>query len=99
MAQHTNQARVNFLYAVLLGNKAEKQYRELEPKTLERVQELFKILESTPIPFRDYDLKKLKDEEDSYRIRLSSYRVLYRVFANEKIIRVTKIELRSDNTY
>ncbi|MCL5011711.1 MAG: type II toxin-antitoxin system RelE/ParE family toxin [Candidatus Marsarchaeota archaeon] len=87
------------MFSVKLSNKAEKQTLKLEPSIRSRVDELFTILESKPIPTADYDLKKIKGEENTYRIRLSSYRVLYKLFWDEKIIRVIKVEKRSDNTY
>ena len=86
-------------FVVRLGNKAEKQFKELETDIRTRVNQLFADLEQTPIPFKKYDVKKIKGENDSYRIRLSRFRVLYQISYPEKIIRVTKIERRSENTY
>ena len=87
------------LFSVRVSNKAEKQVRDLDSKMRERVITLFKVLEESPVPARQYDLLKLGGKQDSYRIRLSSYRVLYTVFPNEKIVRIVKVERRTDNTY
>lgn len=86
-------------FSVRLNNKAEKQFQELQPHYKDRVCQLFSDLEHAPVPFKKYDLKKIRGEDHSYRIRLSRFRVLYTIFHEEKIIRVTKIERRSDNTY
>ena len=80
-------------------NKAEKQLRKLEPAIRLRVKELILVLEQTPVPADEYDLVKIAGEEDSYRIRLSSYRLVYRVYWEKKIIGVAKIERRSEATY
>lgn len=52
-----------------------------------------------PVPARHFDLMKIAGEEDTYRIRLSSYRAVYAVYWEEKIIRVIKIEKRKGRTY
>lgn len=86
-------------FSVRLNNKAEKQFQGLESDFKERARQLFFDLEQAPVPFKKYDLKKIKGEANTYRIRLSRFRVLYTIFHEEKIVRVTKIERRSDNTY
>lgn len=86
-------------FEVLLGNKAQKQLMSLEPEIRVRVEELFKALEHTTVPFREYDLKKMAGSQNAYRVRLSGHCVLYEVIPSERKIKVTKIERRSDNTY
>ncbi len=86
-------------FAVRLSNKAEKQFQELESGIKERVRRLFSDLEEIPVPFKIYDLKKVKGKADEYRIRLSRFRVIYQISYNEKTVRIAKIERRSDNTY
>ena len=87
------------LFSVRVSNKAEKQIRDLDSKMKERVLELLKVLEEAPVPTKQYDLVKLGGREDSYRIRLSSHRMVYAVFWKDKIVRVAKVERKSDNTY
>ena len=61
---------------------------------------MFKLLELDPVPREfHYDLEKIAGREDSYRARLSSFRAIYRVYWTEKVVRVDKIERKSDNTY
>ena len=88
------------MFSVRLGNKAEKQFRALDRKMRERLETLFKVLELDPVPREfHYDLEKIAGREDSYRGRLSSFRAIYRVYWIEKVVRVEKIERKSDNTY
>lgn len=83
-----------------MSNKAEKQFHSLEKKIRERVEALFKVLEQSPVPREyHYDLGKIEGRDDSYRIRLSSFRVVYRVFWGEQVVRVETIERKSETTY
>lgn len=45
------------------------------------------------------DIKKVKGELDTWRRRVGRYRITYAVFVIEKIIKVTDMEIKSDNTY
>ena len=74
-------------------------YSLLEPAIKFRVNTVLKTLELKPVPADEYNLKKISGEVDTYRIRISSFRVLYRVYWEKKVIGVAKIERRSDNTY
>ncbi|MFH1443124.1 MAG: type II toxin-antitoxin system RelE/ParE family toxin, partial [Candidatus Micrarchaeota archaeon] len=65
----------------------------------EKLVKLFVIMKENPAPFREYDLIKLEGSGHSYRIRLSSFRILYEIYWNEKIVRITSIERRSETTY
>jgi len=87
------------LFNVLLTNKAVKQCRSLERDLNSRAQELFKILENTPVPFKQFDVRKLKGSENDYRARISGYRVVYRVDWQARTVLVVKIERRSEHTY
>lgn len=88
-----------FLFEVRFSNKAEKALNSCDEKLRNRLKELFLKLQGAPIPAREYDLKKISGADDTYRIRLSSYRVTYTVFWEEKIIRVLFVELRDESTY
>ena len=87
------------LYSVLLSNTAKKQLPQLEPKMRGRVTQLFKRLEEVSVPYKDYDMRKIEGRDETYRVRLSSFRVLYRVLHAEKTVWIEKIERRSGNTY
>jgi len=90
---------VIFLFEVYLDRKAEKFYIKCDEKLKNRLRILFTDLKDNPVPAKMYDLKKVENEKDTYRIRLSSYRAIYTIYWIEKEIRVTKIERRKSNTY
>lgn len=45
------------------------------------------------------DIKKVKGEVDTWRRRVGRYRITYEVLVGDKTIKVTTIEMKSDNTY
>ena len=87
-------------YSVFYGNSAKKFIqKKADVKLRERLLILEKVLEANAVPAREYDLKKLEGFDDHFRIRLSSFRVLYRVKQAEKEIHILKIEKKDDSTY
>jgi len=46
----------------------------------EKLRNLFEALKSNPLPFREYDLKKLKGTENFYRIRIGGIRIIKEKF-------------------
>ena len=87
------------MFEVRFSNKAEKAINKSDRKLRKRLKKLFEKLKQNPVPAREYDLRKIAGEEDTYRIRLSSFRTTYTVYWEQKIIRVTKVERRKESTY
>lgn len=87
------------MFQVDLSNKSKKFYAHCDQKLFSRLKELFAVLEQTPVPAKDYDLRKISGEEETYCIRLSSYRVIYRVDWNQKLVFIARIERKDDSTY
>ena len=51
-----------------------------------RVLEVLDELSANPIPFRKYDLKKLKGFEDTFRIRTGDIRIVYSIDWSSKTV-------------
>ncbi|MCX6656166.1 MAG: type II toxin-antitoxin system RelE/ParE family toxin, partial [Candidatus Bathyarchaeota archaeon] len=51
-------------------------------------------LESDPIPYRDFDVAKLKGADDAYRVRIGDTRLVYVVDWRSNCITITRIEPR-----
>jgi len=47
-----------------------------------------------PLPWRTWDIRKIRGEENTYRVRLNKYRIVYWVNWKAKEIVVLKVELR-----
>lgn len=87
------------MFEIRFSNKAEKAINKCDKKLRKRLKELFEKLSQNPVPAREYDLRKISGEEDTYRIRLSSFRITYTVYWEQKKIRIIKIERRKESTY
>jgi mRNA-degrading endonuclease RelE of RelBE toxin-antitoxin system len=72
-----------------------KFLRKLEPKKQRAIKDILEKLYSKD--FTNADIKKLKGEKDTFRIRKGDVRVIYT--ATKGIIKVLKIDFRSDTTY
>jgi len=59
---------------------------------LTRLSEFIDTLKDNPVPFRKFDLKKLKGKKDRYRARLGDFRLTYQVDKKEKVILLLKLE-------
>ncbi|MCX9015249.1 MAG: type II toxin-antitoxin system RelE/ParE family toxin [Candidatus Methanoperedens sp.] len=78
------------MYNVVLTNRAVKSFKKLPDDLQNRCGEVFEELQNSFAPIR-LDVKKLKGYEDTYRIRLGSWRIIYKVDANEKLTQIYDI--------
>jgi mRNA-degrading endonuclease RelE of RelBE toxin-antitoxin system len=53
------------------------------------------------IPLNPYygDIQKMKGEENSWRRRIGSYRLFYRLLQKEKVVLIFHLERRTSTTY
>lgn len=70
-----------------------RKIRQGNPDIFRKIRESIKDLAENPFP---NGYKKLKGEDDAYRIRVGSYRVLYTVKDAELLIEVFSVGLRGD---
>lgn len=68
-------------------------------KSLERVKNLLLTLKINPLPVKEFDIKKIKNVSDTYRVRISRYRIIYKIRWDSKEIYVIEIALRDEKTY
>ena len=87
------------MFKVYLSRKASKTYKRLDKKTVDRIKEVLISLNTSPIPVRKYDVRKISGTQDFYRIRISDYRVIYKIHWKIKEINVVKISRKDDETY
>lgn len=81
------------MYSVVLSQWADKYLSKLNKDISERIKRRLKFLENTPVPS---DAKFLgRDKGDRvFRYRIGSYRALYKIKENRKIVLVAKIDKR-----
>ena len=73
------------MYNVVLTKKAVKSFRKLPEELQNRCGEIFDDLAYSFAPIR-LNVKKLKGYENTYRIRVGSWRIIYNVDNNNKSI-------------
>ncbi|MEB3229556.1 MAG: type II toxin-antitoxin system RelE/ParE family toxin [Leptolyngbyaceae bacterium] len=81
------------IYQVQLAPAAKRQIKKLDPATKKRVLDAIGKLATDPRPS---GVVKLTAEENLYRIRVGSYRVIYEIEDQELVILVVKVGPRRD---
>ncbi len=72
---------------------ADKDIRKIDKRYIRPVFDAIRALSENPFPPQ---CKKLKGSESSYRLRVGSYRILYEIDFQEKMIMVSHIRHRQD---
>ncbi|MEO5327615.1 MAG: type II toxin-antitoxin system RelE/ParE family toxin [Magnetococcus sp. THC-1_WYH] len=80
-------------YALVWGDAARRQLRNLDPTTRQRVIKKAISLESNPRP---HGAKKLSGLPDTWRIRAGDYRILYTIEDGRLIVLIIKIGHRRE---
>ncbi|OYD96773.1 type II toxin-antitoxin system mRNA interferase toxin, RelE/StbE family [Nostoc sp. 'Peltigera membranacea cyanobiont' 210A] len=80
-------------YEVKFSKGAKKQFRKLPLDIQERIQTKINDLAIEPRP---NGVKKLQGDDNSYRVRVGDYRVIYELNDDVLIVTVIKIGHRSE---
>jgi len=81
-------------FKVILKKSAEKFIFQIDERRREKIIKLLDELKMNPLPFKDYDLVKLKGFKNFYRIRLGKIRIVYEVDFDSKTLTVWDINYR-----
>lgn len=81
------------LYKILWKRSAEKDLRKIETRSIRRIINKIEILSETPHPPQSI---KIKNSEDSYRLRIGNYRVIYQVDTKQKAVIIYYVRLRGE---
>jgi mRNA interferase RelE/StbE len=81
------------LYSVQFTPRAQRDFSALDRAIQQRLRRRIDRLAEDPFPV---GAKKLHGEEPFYRIRVSDYRVIYKVEADELVVIVVKIGHRRE---
>jgi mRNA interferase RelE/StbE len=74
----------------------EKLKNRIRRQDFDKVREAVAGLAEEPRP---QGVRKIKGEEKAYRIRVGSYRVVYDVYDNDKLVLILQVVRRSETTY
>jgi mRNA interferase RelE/StbE len=83
----------NRMYSVQISKHALKQLKVIPKIYQSKIKEHIDLLEKDPLP---HGHKKLMGSDNTYRIRVGVYRILYEVHHNELIIQVISVSHRKD---
>lgn len=81
------------IYEVKFTKAARKMFIKLSQELQDRIQTKIDDLAIEPRP---NGVKKLKGEENSYRIRVGDYRVIYDIFDDVLLVNVVSVGHRSE---
>ncbi len=81
-------------YEIILTHQAIKHIKGLPQHIKHRLREVLDTLKDYPIPIREYDVKKVRGENRTYRIRLGKYRLIYEIDEKAEEIRILGISHR-----
>lgn len=81
------------IYTVIIPKSAEKQLNNIPQKERKKIIEAIKLLVDNPRP---NGVKKLKGYEQTYRIRIGDYRVIYQIKDQEMLILILDSIHRKD---
>ena len=80
------------MYEVKFSKKAEKSYEKLTNEVKLRIDQKLAYLRATP---RGTDTKKLVGEQNVYRTRVGSYRIVYEIEDNKLLVWILDVDHRS----
>ncbi len=81
-------------YKVLIHPRVAKAIKDLPKAHKVKLSEFIDALKENPVPFKKFDIKKLKGQKDRYRVRLGDFRLTYEVDKNDKLVLLLKLERR-----
>ncbi|MDP3792145.1 MAG: type II toxin-antitoxin system RelE/ParE family toxin [bacterium] len=79
----------------VIGN-ARKQIKKLLKPYQKRILDSLDDLRQNPFA---EDITKLDSKENTWRLRVGSYRVIFELFSKEKVVFVYEIKRRTSTTY
>jgi mRNA interferase RelE/StbE len=87
------------MFEIYLSNAALKALKDFDIRIVEKAKKAILTLKISPLPIKEYDIKKVEGADDIYRIRISRHRIVYRIDWSKKEINIIKIDKRNEKTY
>ncbi|MHC1610569.1 MAG: type II toxin-antitoxin system RelE family toxin [Candidatus Methanospirareceae archaeon] len=82
------------MYEVVIHKKVSKELKQVPETYLRNFSILVNMLKTNPVPWRNFDIKKIKGAKGTYRVRMGDYRLVYFVDRKNLTIHVLKFERR-----
>ena len=83
-------------FTILLHRQFIKKSKKLRlsESYAKKIKAIFSILKFDPIPWRNFDIRKIEGGKNIYRIRIGNIRITYELFLAEFLIKVRHICFR-----
>ncbi len=85
---------MSLTYKVLLSSQSKKVFKKLDKSTSRRIIEAIEKIQK-PVTESPH-IKKIRNQEGLYRLRVGNYRVLFELYEDILLILVVKIGSRGD---
>lgn len=86
------------MYDILIHKRVGKSLKDTPKNILMRFALIVEALRINPVPWREFDVRKIRGSDDTYRIRIGDYRVIYFFEKENKRIHILRFEMR-DKVY
>ncbi len=83
-------------FEINIKDKSLKFISTLQKHDRERLKESIFVLKEDPVPIKSLDVTKMKGLKNTYRIRKGTFRIVYEVMWEQKIILVHRVDFRGD---
>lgn len=83
------------IFEIHFSKSAGKYIKKLDKPTKERIKRALLLLAENPYD-TNLDIRRLAGYDDSFRLRIGKYRVLYKIMDNEIVIFVFDVDSRGD---
>jgi mRNA interferase RelE/StbE len=80
-------------YRIEWRNSARRELRKLPAEIISRIIIMVDSLESNPYP---QNCRKLQGSENTYRVRVGAYRVIYEIYNEHLIILIIRVRHRRE---
>jgi mRNA interferase RelE/StbE len=80
-------------YQIEWKGSAQKELRKLPTEMIPKIMEAVDALSKNPFPL---NCRKLTGSEQTWRIRIGNYRVIYNVFSSILVIEIVRVAHRKD---
>ena len=79
-------------FSIEIHKRALKDIKDMPPSNMEKFKELINTLETNPFPKNKFDIKRLKGNDEIYRIRIGKFRIQYVILWDCRKIIIRKIK-------
>jgi mRNA interferase RelE/StbE len=82
------------MYKIVVHKGVAKKLGNVAKAHVSKFALLLETLKTNPLPWRDFDLKRIEGTENTYRIRIGDYRIVYFIEKEKETIHILKFETR-----